>query len=74
MSRPIQTVLDEHRESLLAAPGVLEVAVGEAQGRPAIVVRVARRTRAASASLPASLGGYPVVVVGAAEPHAGRRG
>lgn len=56
---PIEEVLDAHRDTLMALPGVQGVAVGERDDEPCIRMLVAGTP---PADTPATLDGYAVVV------------
>lgn len=60
--RPLEKVLQERTDSLMAVPGVVGVAEGLCDGKPCIKVYVARKTAASLRAIPASVEGYPVVV------------
>lgn len=63
MKRPVDAVLKEHADGLLALPGVVGVAVGKRRGAPCIQVLVAKKTVALRRRIPADLEGYPVVIL-----------
>lgn len=56
-------VLREHRETLMALPGVVGSAVGSCDGNPCIQVYVAQRAPELADRIPKSLQGYPVKVI-----------
>ena len=60
--KTIETVLHEQTDRLMALSGVVGVAQGEVQGRPAIIVMVGKKTPALTTQIPAVLDGYTVVV------------
>ena len=63
----IETALARHADSLMALPGVVGVAQGESDGKPAITLLVLRRPSDLEARLPRVLDGFPVVVVESGE-------
>jgi hypothetical protein len=60
--RPLEEVLRERTDRLMAMPGVVGIAEGLCDGRPCIKVFVAKKTAAVLKAIPASVEGYPVVV------------
>jgi hypothetical protein len=60
--RPLEDVLRERADSLMAVPGVVGTAQGLCDGRPCIKVFVAKKTADSLKAIPASVEGYPVVV------------
>ena len=60
--RPLEEVLRERTDSLMAMPGVVGVAEGLCDGRPCIKVFVAKKTADVLKAIPVSVEGYPVVV------------
>ena len=58
----IEQVLSAHRDSLMAVPGVVGIAIGRRQGAPCILVMVTQRTAELDRLLPRELEGYPVEV------------
>lgn len=58
----IAEVIAVHDDELLAIPGVVGVAEGERAGEPCILVLVIAATPELARGIPASLGGYPVVI------------
>jgi hypothetical protein len=61
-SAPIREVLKKNTDRLLAIPGVVGTAIGEAHGTPCILVLVKQKDPAIEKQIPAELDGYPVVV------------
>lgn len=57
----INQVREKHETELMATPGVVGVAIGEQDGKPCITVLV-EGAASNAATVPRSLGGYPVVV------------
>jgi hypothetical protein len=68
--KTIQQVQEEHTPAWMALPGVVGTAIGEHNGRPCIVVYVARVTDELKAKIPATVEGYPVVLEQTGEFHA----
>jgi len=60
--RPIQEVFAEHRESLMAVPGVVGIAIGRSGDALCIRVMVAQRNAELDRRLPRELEGYAVEV------------
>jgi hypothetical protein len=60
--RPLEEVLRDRTDSLMATPGVVGTAQGLCDGRPCIKVFVAKKTAAVLKAIPASVEGYPVAV------------
>lgn len=60
--RTITQVLAQHKDSLVAVPGVLGAAIGTWEREPCIVVFVERETPEIRRRIPPSLGGFPVKV------------
>lgn len=58
--KPIEQVLQEHTDRLLAVPGVVGTAQGECDGEPCIKVFVVDKTAELSGLIPSSLEGYQV--------------
>lgn len=56
-------VLREHREALMALPGVVGSAIGSCDGNPCIQVYIAQRSPELEDRIPKSLQGYPVKVI-----------
>ena len=70
-SRPIEQVLAAHTPELMALPGVVGTAQGAlADGRPCIVVMVAKRSRDLERRIPKALEGWPVRIEETGEIHA----
>ena len=62
--RPIEEVLADHDDAIMAIPGVTMIYVGaDAQGEPLIKVGVDRATPELEERIPDQLEGWPVVVV-----------
>jgi hypothetical protein len=59
-SRPIEDVLKDHTPELMAIDGVVGTAQGEQNGRPCILVFLARDTAELRARIPSQLEGYLV--------------
>ena len=59
-ARPIEDVLKDHTPELMAQEGVVGTAQGEQNGRPCILVFLARDTEDLRRRIPAELEGYPV--------------
>ena len=62
LEKPIEQVLKEHSESLMAFPGVVGVAQGLSPSNPHIKVYVARKTPTLLWQIPSEIEGYSVVV------------
>ena len=60
--RPIEAVLREHTDRLMALPGVVGIAQGLCDGEPCIKVLVVTRTPELLAQIPSVLEGYTVEV------------
>ncbi len=58
----IESVLKRHTERLMALPGVVGVAQGEAGGKPCLKVLVASKSDDLLRQIPVNLEGYGVVV------------
>jgi hypothetical protein len=58
----LQDVLKKNTDFLLSIPGVTGVAIGESEGKPCILVLVAKKDDPAIAKIPSQLEGFPVVV------------
>ena len=63
MEKPIEQVLREHTESLMALPGVVGTAQALCSGEPCIRVFVAEATEELLKQIPEELEGYPVDVL-----------
>jgi hypothetical protein len=61
-SRPIEEVMDQHVDDLMAVPGVVGVGIGDCGGNPCIKVFVVERTPALEARIPDRLDGYEVAI------------
>ena len=61
-ARPLEEVLRERTDGLMATPGVVGVAQGLCGAKPCIKVFVAKKTSESLKAIPASLEGYPVSV------------
>ena len=60
--KPLQRVLEEHRERLMALPGVVGTAIGLCSGKPCIRVFVVAKTGGLLKQIPAEIEGYQVAV------------
>ena len=60
--KPIEVVLKEHTERLMALPGVVGTAQGEPDGKPCITVFVVEKTAALLEQIPGEIEGYPVSI------------
>lgn len=60
--RPIEAVLKDHTEELMALPGIVGTAQGLCAGKPCIKVFVSKRTPTLDSKIPGELEGYPVEV------------
>jgi len=60
--KPIEQVLREHTDSLMALPGVVGTALGQCAGSPCIRVFVAKKTPDLLKQIPSSIEGYMVSV------------
>ncbi len=61
--RPIQEVLADHDEEILAIPGVTMIYVGaDAHGEPCLKVGVERATPEVEERIPRQIEGWPVVI------------
>ena len=70
-SAPLTEVLARHTPDLMRVPGVVGTAESRlADGRPCILIMVARRTPELARALPATLEGWPVKVEETGEIHA----
>ncbi len=67
-------VVRRNADRLMALPGVVGVAEGLTDGRPCVLVLVARRTAAIDAGIPPLLEGLPTRVVETGTPEPLRRG
>ena len=61
-TRPIEDVLKDHTPELMAIDGVVGTAEGEQNGRPCILVFLARDTGELRDRIPSQIEGYPVKV------------
>jgi hypothetical protein len=61
-THPIGEVLKSHTPELMALPGVVGTGEGERDGRPVILVLVARRSEELLAKVPSRIEGYPVEI------------
>ena len=66
----IESVLDEHRDKLMALPGVVGTAVGECEGKPCIKVYVVRKNHELLRQIPSTLAGYSITIEDTGEIHA----
>ena len=62
LTKPIETVLKEHTDNLMALPGVVGTGQGLSDGKPCIRVFVLKKTPALLDKIPSTIDGYPVVV------------
>ena len=62
MPRPIEEVLRDHTDALMALPGVVGTAQGEQDGAPCVMVLVVELTDDLKRQIPEGLDGYPVVI------------
>ena len=60
--KPIEEVLKEHTDELMAIPGVVGTAQGLCDGNPCIKVYVVKKTRELQETIPTTLEGYPVSI------------
>jgi len=59
----IKRVMDAHVDELMAIPGVVGVAIGALEdGKPCILVLVAKKTSENRATIPPEIEGYPVKI------------
>lgn len=63
VEKPIEVVLREYTDSLMAVPGVVGTGQGECGGAPCIRVFVVQKTSALVDKIPSMLDGYMVDVV-----------
>ena len=61
--KPIEAVLEEHTDSLMALPAVVGTAQGECAGEPCIKILVAEKTPELERRIPDVLDGYRVEIV-----------
>ena len=61
-ARPIEAVLAEHTDELMAIPGVVGTAQGLCDDKPCIKVFVIKKTPKLEQKIPSVLEGHPVVV------------
>jgi hypothetical protein len=61
-TRPIEAVLTDHTDALMAIPGVVGVGQGLLDDTPCITVFVIANTPQVQQDIPSTLEGYPVVV------------
>ena len=61
-NKTIDTVLEEHTETLMAIPGVVGTAQSECDGAPCIKVYVTELTTDLRDRIPETIEGYPVSV------------
>ena len=61
-NKPIEQVLKEHTEELMALPGVIGTGQGLCSGQPCIKVFVSKKTAKLEKKIPKNLEGYPVVI------------
>jgi hypothetical protein len=62
VQKPIEEVLKEHTNKLMAIPGVVGTAQSLCEGRPCIKVYVSKKTEKLERKIPKTLEGYPVVI------------
>lgn len=60
--RSIQEVLKSYTPELMSVPDVIGTAIGEQEGKPCIVIMVARKSQELVEKIPEELEGYPVVI------------
>ena len=60
--RPIEQVLQDHTDSLMALPGVVGTAQGKCDGEPCIKVLVVEKTPELLAQIPSTLERYTVEI------------
>jgi hypothetical protein len=68
--RPIESVLREYTDRLMAFEGVVGTTQGECDGKPCIKVFVATKASALVQVIPSAIEGYEVEVVESDEIHA----
>ena len=68
--RPIESVLREYTDRLMAFEGVVGTAQGDCDGKPCIKVFVATKTSALARRIPHVIEGYEVEVIESDEIHA----
>ena len=61
--KPIEAVLKEHTDRLMALPGVVGTGQGECAGKPCIKVFVVKETSELLGQIPSAIEGYTVEVV-----------
>ena len=61
-AKTIREVLREHTDRWMDVPGVVGTAIGESDGRPCIMILVARKTDELAAKIPDSVDGHSVVI------------
>ena len=61
-ARPIEEVLSEYTDELMAIPGVVGIAQGLSDDKPCIKVFVIEKTLELDQKIPRVLEGYPVVI------------
>lgn len=73
-SRPIEEVLQSHTPQLMSIPGVIGTGLGNADGKPCILVLVSKETPSLRDSIPPSIEGHRVRIqeVGEVKPLEGR--
>ena len=60
--KPLERVLEEHREQLMALPGVVGTAMGLCAGEPCIKVFVVEKTGDLLKQIPTEIEGYQVAI------------
>ena len=60
--KPLERVLEEHREQLMALPGVVGTAMGLCSGEPCIKVFVVEKTGGLLKQIPTEIEGYQVAI------------
>ena len=60
--KPIEAVLKQHTDGLMALSGVVGIAQGQSDGKPCIRVFVVKRTPALLKQIPSEIEGYVVEV------------
>lgn len=58
----IEAVQERLTDSVLALPGVVGTAIGECDGEPCLKVLVVGKSQELAGEIPATFGGFPVVV------------
>ncbi|MBU2608403.1 MAG: hypothetical protein KKF26_03720 [Chloroflexi bacterium] len=63
VNKTIEMVLKEHRDRLMAVPGIIGIALGEYKGKPCINVYLVQKNYELLQHIPPTLGGYHVVAI-----------